>query len=86
MKVVTQLGNTIYSNVLKYYRIVIVCKKYRVWATKYQVNELIIDFINCSGQPSHVVVSNSLGYFEYITCASEGSVNTNGTIEEQGFC
>lgn len=84
MKVITQLNNTIYSNELQYEKFVIVCRRYRV---RGQVRkDLIIEFINCNGEPSRVVLNNNTWTPEYIFCASEGSVNTNGTIEDQGFC
>ncbi|RMZ60061.1 hypothetical protein D1632_10760 [Chryseobacterium nematophagum] len=87
MKVIAESGNIIYSNKLQYEKFIIVCKRYHVWAADYQgIDELVIDYINCDGVAVHVAVSGPFGYHEYTMCASENSINTNGTIEDLGGC
>jgi hypothetical protein len=88
MKAISEQNNIFYSNELQYEKLVIVCKRYRTSRFIGSGDDLWIDYVDCNGVPQY---ESQYGFgtgqwVEFNRCAIEGSVSTNGNLEDQGAC
>ena len=88
LKGISQNGYTIFSNSMKYNRIVLTCKYYECSQFLNSGDSLQIYWTDCNNETqSYVYNGTSPGsYHTYTVCASVGSVSSSGTINELGNC
>lgn len=89
LKAVSLNGFTVFSNVLKYTRIIINCVKYTVTAFLNSGDSLTIDWIDCNNNPQTLTFTGTSpgGTVNPSVCASEGTVTYNiGEISNDGSC
>ena len=89
LKAVSQNGFTMFSNILNYDRIVIVCRSYTASAYLNSGDDLSVNWIDCNNEPQSVSILGvgAGGFVNYSVCAKEGSVSISiGTLAENGNC
>lgn len=88
LKAISQNGYTVFSNTVKYTRIVLTCKEYSAGAFLNSGDSLEVYWTDCADQTqSHIYYGTSPGsFYTYNVCAAIGSVSTNGELNELGDC
>jgi hypothetical protein len=88
MQGISQNGFIVYSNTLKYNRIVLTCKEYECSQFLASGDSMQIYWIDCSNvAQSYVFNGTSPGSTHtHTVCASEGSISSSATINELGDC
>ena len=87
LKAISQNGYTMFSNVLKYTKIHINCKKYECSKFLNSGEDLTTYYVDCFNQPK-VMQEYGSGAWQhsYQICAKEGEISSNGTINDLGNC
>lgn len=88
VKAISQNGFTMFSNILKYTRIILTCRNYTASQFLNSGDSLQIFWTDCTDTPQYYVINGTSpgSNAEYTVCAAIDSVSTSGTLTEGGTC